>query len=68
MAKKKEYVSQLNSKATVNTKNIGVNTNMSQKQKEEALSRSENSRNNAKPGSLAEKANLVKQYNERNNK
>ena len=68
MAKKKEYVSQLNSKATINTKNIGVNTNMSQKQKEEALSRTENSRNNAKPGSLAEKANLVKQYNERNNK
>ncbi len=68
MAKKKEYVSQLNSKATINTKNIGVNSNMSQKQKEEALSRSESSRNNAKPGSLAEKANLVKQYNERNNK
>ena len=68
MAKKKEYVSQLNSKATINTKNIGVNSNMSQKQKEEALSRSESSRNNTKPGSLAEKANLVKQYNERNNK
>ena len=68
MQKKKEYVNQLNSKATVNTKNIGVNSSISQKEKEEALARSANSRNNAKPGSLAEKANLVKQYNERNNK
>jgi len=68
MQKKKEYVNQLNSKATINTKNIGVNSNISQEEKEEALKKSAYSRNNAKPGSLADKANLVKQYNERNNK
>ena len=68
MQKKKEYVNQLSSKATVNTKNIGVNSNVSQKDKEEALKKAAASRSNAKPGSLAEKANLVKQYNERNNK
>lgn len=68
MQKKKEYVSQLNSKATVNTKNIGVSSGMTSKEKEEALAKSESNRKNAKPGSLAEKANLVKQYNERNNK
>ena len=68
MQKKKEYVNQLSSKATVNTKNIGVNSNVSQKDKEEALKKAATSRSNAKPGSLAEKANLVKQYNERNNK
>ena len=68
MQKKKEYVNQLSSKATVNTKNIGVNSNVSQKDKEEALKKAATNRSNAKPGSLAEKANLVKQYNERNNK
>ena len=68
MQKKKEYVNQLNSKATINTKNIGVNSNISQKDKEEALNKAATNRSNAKPGSLAEKANLVKQYNERNNK
>ena len=68
MQKKKEYVNQLSSKATVNTKNIGVNSNVSQKDKEEAHKKAAASRSKAKPGSLAEKANLVKQYNERNNK
>ena len=42
---------------------------MTQEEKDEAMKKStEYYSKNAKPGSLAAKANMVKQYNERNNK
>lgn len=71
MEKQKEYVANLQSKANVNTRSISskanINTNESSDSKLDA-SQITNYNKNAKPGSLAEKANLVKQYNERNNK
>lgn len=73
--KQKDYVANLNNKANVNTKYINNNsTNSSSKasneSKEEKLKKATEYYNsgNAKPGSLAAKANMVKQYNERNNK
>ncbi len=51
----------MNSKANVNTK--------TQEQRDAAVKKStEYYNNNAKPGSIAAKANMVKQYNEKNNK
>ena len=47
-----------------------ANTNhLSQEEKDEAVKKSTEyyNKNNAKPGSLASKANMVKQYNEKNN-
>ena len=42
---------------------------MTEEEKAEAVKKStEYYNNNAKPGSLASKANMVKQYNEKNNK
>lgn len=68
----------LNRNATLNTKNVNVNkTSMSSKaqvkssqsDREEAMKKSTEYYNkNAKPGSIAAKANMVKQYNEKNNK
>ena len=66
MEKKKDYVKQLNNRANVNTKNINAKSNISEKDREEALKKTAAGLDNAKPGSLAAKANLVKQYNERN--
>lgn len=70
----------LNKNATLNTRNVNssskpsmsskakVNT-MTQEEKNEAMKKSTEYYNkNAKPGSLAAKANMVKQYNEKNNK
>lgn len=71
----------LNRNATINTKNVntapkkrsmsekaGVKP-LTQKEKEEAMKNSTGSYSkNAKPGSLAAKANMVKEYNEKNNK
>ena len=69
----------VNKNATLNTRNVnkpipsmaskaGVKP-MTQEEKEEAMKKSTEYYNkNAKPGSLAAKANMVKQYNERNNK
>ena len=46
--------------------NVKVST---QEQRDEAVKKStEYYNNNAKPGSIAAKANMVKQYNEKNNK
>ncbi len=64
--KQKEYVANLNNKANVSTRNI--NTTANSKNSEEAVKRASNNSNISKPGSLAAKANMVKQYNERNNK
>ncbi len=70
----------LNRNATLNTKSVGANKNpsmsskarikpMTQEEKDEAMRKSTEYYNkNAKPGSLASKANMVKQYNEKNNK
>ena len=59
--------------ANMNTRSIqnraNVTSGMSEKEKEEAMKKatdySKNS--NAKPGSMAAKANMVRQYNDRNN-
>lgn len=69
----------LNRNATLNTKNVNAaRSSMSSKasvkpltqaEKEEAMRKSTEYYNkNAKPGSLASKANMVRQYNEKNNK
>ena len=69
----------LNRNATLSTKNVNpARTSMSSKasvkpltqaEKEEAMRKStEYYSKNAKPGSLASKANMVRQYNEKNNK
>ena len=51
------------------TASIAGNANLSKKEKEEAYNKAmELRKNNIKPGSLAAKANLVNDYNERNNK
>ena len=73
----------VNKNATMNTRNVAApsqktsmasranaNTNhLSQDEKDEAVKKSTEyyNKNNAKPGSLASKANMVKQYNEKNN-
>ena len=68
----------LNRNATINTKYVNTNkpsmsskaqVTSSQSEREEAMRKSTDYYNrNAKPGSLAAKANMVKQYNEKNNK
>ena len=65
---------QLNTYANMNTKKVNspaknVKSSMTQEEREEALRKStEYYSKNAKPGSIAAKANMVKQYNEKNNK
>ena len=64
----------LNAYANMNTRNVGassksVRPSMTQEEKDEAVRKStEYYSKNAKPGSIAAKANMVKQYNEKNNK
>ena len=63
----------INSYATMNTRNVVSKTpskpSMTQEEKDAAMKKSTEFYNkNAKPGSLAAKANMVKQYNEKNNK
>ena len=70
----------LNKNANMNTRNVNTGNkssmaskakvgNMTQEEKNEAMKKSTDYYNqNAKPGSLAAKANMVKQYNEKNNK
>ena len=62
----------LNSAARMSTKTLsekGRTQNMSDKEREEALKKSTEYYNKGvKPGSLAAKANMVRQYNEKNNK
>ena len=61
---------QLNNNAKINTKTVSSNKpQKTQAEKEEAVRKSTEYYNkNAKPGSIAAKANMVKQYNEKNNK
>lgn len=70
----------LNKNATISTRNVNAGnkssmtskakiSTMTQEEKDEAMKKSTEYYNkNAKPGSLAAKANMVKQYNEKNNK
>lgn len=58
---------QINQAAKLNAKRIS-NQKMSSQEKENLLKQAENARNYAKPGSMAEKANLVKKFNEKNTK
>ena len=71
----------VNRNATMNTRNVNVNANkssmsskanvkpMTQEERDAAMKKSTDYyNNNAKPGSIAAKANMVKQYNEKNNK
>ena len=70
--------SKVNNYANMNTRNVKTtapatkskNPGMSQEQKEEAMRKATEyyNKNASKPGSLASKANMVKEYNERNNK
>ena len=73
----------VNKNATMNTRNVAApsqktsmasrananTSHLSQEEKDEAVKKSTEyyNKNNAKPGSLASKANMVKQYNEKNN-
>ena len=51
------------------TKSIGSKANyVSNAQKELELEKARQAQNNAKPGSLASKANLVRDFNEKNNR
>ena len=64
----------LNAYANMNTRNVNTQgksskPSMTQEEKEEAVRKSTEYYNkNAKPGSIASKANMVKQYNEKNNR
>ncbi|MDE6963268.1 MAG: stage III sporulation protein J, partial [Lachnospiraceae bacterium] len=69
----------LNKNATLNTRNMSTGkpsmsskakvAPLSQEERDEAVRKSTEYYNkNAKPGSLASKANMVRQYNEKNNK
>lgn len=65
----------INNYANMSTRNVAavntakVESSMSQEEKDAAMRKStEYYTKNAKPGSLASKANMVKQYNEKNNK
>lgn len=80
MEKLKKNQERMNAYANMNTKNIqsrtnsiqnkaNINSGVSEKEKEAASKENEQYRSttNAKPGSMLEKANMVKDYNERNN-
>ncbi len=56
----------INNAARMNTKK--VTSNMSYAEKERALEKASQLRSQAKPGSMAEKANRVKEFNERNSR
>lgn len=58
---------QMNQAARINTRRISK-PSMSEKEKKRILEKAEEARRNAKPGSMAEKANLVKKFNEKNTK
>ena len=70
-AKREVRAEKMNEMAQMNAKNIEASTNkmkgtssISSKERAEKLSKAEASRNNAKAGSLASKANMVKKYND----
>ena len=66
LEKKKEQYAKLTEYANQNTRN--VDRYKSQEEKEAALKMAMEKNSKAKPGSIAAKANMVKDYNEKNNK
>ena len=66
LEKKKEQYAKLNEYANQNAKN--VDRYKSQAEKDAAYKAAMERNSKAKPGSIAAKANMVKDYNERNNK
>lgn len=66
LEKKKAQYEKLSAYANQNTKNVDRSKSFAEKEKELEKARMRNA--NAKPGSIAAKANMVKDYNERNNK
>lgn len=71
MEKLKKQQEMLNSYANMNTKNIQKRANIYNNPSDDSSDEKKNTKNestvNAKPNSITAKANLVKQYNERNN-
>ena len=61
--KRAEQYAKMTAAAQTNTRNIKYNEDVS-KDKEDALAKANEIKQNAKPGSLAAKANLVKEFNE----
>ncbi len=71
LKKRGVLVQGINNSAKMNTKKVEPKPQMSKEEKNEALKKATDYYNNAqqaKPGSLAAKASMVKQYNEKNNK
>ena len=73
LEKMKEQQEKLNAYASMNTRSIqnkaNVKSNMTDQEREAAMKKAtEYYSGNAKPGSLMAKANMVRQYNEKNNK
>ncbi len=69
MEKKKVQTEKMQQYANINTRNINVSkkSNISEAEREAALKKaSEYYSKNAKPGSMAAKANMVREYNEKN--
>ena len=64
--KKRQQAARLNDYASLNTKN--VNRAKTDEEKEEALRKAMEHNKNAKPGSIAAKANMGREFNEKNNK
>lgn len=66
--KEKDYVaaSKVNSSAKMNTKVLASTSTMSTEEKEEIIEKAKNA--NKKSGSMASKVNMVREYNEKNNK
>lgn len=60
---------QIYNNAKMSTKaNVNLTDSMTAQEKEEALEKASSYRTNAKPGSMASKANMVRDFNEKNNK
>lgn len=71
MEKQKVKIEKMQQYANVNTRNINVNksSGISEEERETALKKANDYYSkNAKPGSMAAKANMVREYNEKNSK
>ena len=69
MEKKKVQTEKMQQYANINTRSINVNktSGISEEEREAALKKANEYYNkNAKPGSMAAKANMVREYNEKN--
>jgi len=67
--KQKEQMEKMSQYADMNTKKLNSSNSLySVEEKEAAYEKAMNSAKNAKPGSIAAKANLVREYNEKNTK